>query len=258
VTSVGRFDRDSAALEQRINSHDRFGSRDLNAWIFEWLPAEPGDNVLDLGCGTGKQSVPLAQSVAPTGSVVSVDVSGDSLRALQDRADEADVREVVETVNAELDDLASVLAGRHFDAVLGSYSLYYARDGRKLLESIHELLNPEGVLFFCGPTRANNDELRRFHYGLRGEHPPPDTMGAVFMETEAPRLAGQLFSSVETSRFENPLRFDSADDLYRYWASYNLYDESLDDAFRSAAGEHFRTHGEFVTVKRALGVCAVR
>jgi ubiquinone/menaquinone biosynthesis C-methylase UbiE len=258
MTAVGRFDRDSAALEQRINTHDRFGSRDLNAWIFESLPAEPGDSVLDLGCGTGKQTIPLAESVGRTGNVVCLDASGDSLTTLQDRADKAGVREVVEPVQAELDDLASVLEGRNFDAIVGSYSLYYAQDHRRLLETIHGLLHVDGVLFFCGPTRANNDELRRFHYGMRGEQPPPDTVGAVFMETEAPRLAEQIFRSVVVSHFDNPLRFDSADALYSYWASYNLYDEGLDDAFRSAASEHFRAHREFTTVKRAVGIRAVR
>jgi SAM-dependent methyltransferase len=258
VARLGRFDQDSTALEERIRSHDRFGSRDLNTWIFGQLAPAPGQRVLDLGCGTGKQSLPLAEAVGLLGRVVCVDISSDALAILGGRADELGVGERVETVNATLDDVPSALEGGRFDRVLGSYSLYYARDPGALLNAIRDLLVPNGILFFCGPGRANNAELQRFHYGLLGEPPPPETHGAVFMEEDGRRTAEELFSSVSVSRFENPLRFDSAEALYRYWSSYNLYDDDLDAVFRVAAAAHFETHDEFVTVKRAVGVHAIR
>ena len=41
-------------------------------------------SVLDLGCGTGKQSVPIARIIGNKGSLVSVDVSPEALHYLNE------------------------------------------------------------------------------------------------------------------------------------------------------------------------------
>jgi hypothetical protein len=122
---------------------------------------------------------------------------------------------------------------------------------------IRRVLKPEGVLFFCGPSRANNVELKQFHYSLRGEEAPPETGAAVFMEDTGPQLARQLFQRIEVVQFENPLCFDNPEALYSYWSSYNLYDQNLDAVFRTAADRYFQTHAVFQTSKRVVGVKAV-
>ena len=77
------------------------------------------------------------------------------------------------------------------------------------------------------------------------------------MEVSGQDLARRLFPSVTVTAFENALRFDSANALYEYWRAYNLYDPSLDEAFRKAATRHFGRHADFTTVKRVVGVLAL-
>ena len=52
------------------------------------------------------------------------------------------------------------------------------------------------------------------------------------------------------------MQFDSADALYNYWSSYNLYDSRLDAAFKEAANKHFKKNDVFETIKRVIGVKA--
>lgn len=78
------------------------------------------------------------------------------------------------------------------------------------------------------------------------------------MEETGQRLAHEYFTRVEISTFQNSLKFDSAEALYRYWSSYNLYDERLDADFKAATTRHFQTHAVFETVKRVIGVKAFK
>lgn len=250
----GKFNTDTAALKQRIQAHDKFGSNDLNEWILQNLQVAPGHSILDIGCGTGKQTLPIAQIVGAAGHVLAVDLSRESLNILSNSSRESGVEQRIDVLCSEIDDLGENLQAQAFDRVLSSYALYYARHPQTVFEVLYRCLKPGGILFFCGPSKDNNAELKRFHYALRGEQPPAEAGGAVFMEETGQRLAHEYFARVELSTFRNPLRFDSAEALYRYWSSYNLYDERLDSAFRVAAARHFQTNEVFETVKRVIGV----
>jgi SAM-dependent methyltransferase len=256
--TIGRFDRDSAALTERLRSHELFGSRDVNDWIFAQLRVQPGHRVLELGCGTGKQTLPLAERVGRSGSVLAVDISEEALGALSREALARGVDGQILPCRVDLDHLADeIMSATEFDRALGSFSLYYAHDPARLFVTIYRHLTIGGLLFFCGPSRKNNAELRSFHDSVSG-HASGATAAALFMEDDGPRYVRELFADVSVTAFENPLRFESATELYRYWSSYYLYDDRLDDAFRAAGAEFFANHDQFVTVKRVIGVTAVR
>lgn len=253
----GQFNTDTAALARRIQAHQRFGGRDLDGWVREQVEIGEGNRVLDLGCGTGKQALPAARAVGATGRVTAVDLSEEAVAAVRRAADEGGFGDRVETFNAGFDEVDGVLGDRTFDRVVSCYALYYVREARPLFEALHRRMRPGATLFFCGPARANNRELKEFHHRLQGGE-PAGIAAAEFMEGTGQHLARELFGRVEVSTFENPLRFDSPGALHTYWSSYNLYNPALDDAFRAAAEEHFARAGVFETVKRVLGVKAYR
>jgi hypothetical protein len=117
---------------------------------------------------------------------------------------------------------------------------------------------PASLLFFCGPSVANNAELKQFCAQLDGasERRPEPDRAIEFMEVTGVELARGLFGEVEELEFENPLRFDSAEALVSYWTSYNLYDPELEEAFELAAQRHFEGNRVFETVKRMRAVRA--
>ena len=53
--------KDKKDLECRINLQEKYGTNDLNQWILKKLKLQPGDRVLDIGCGNGNQLVALLQ-----------------------------------------------------------------------------------------------------------------------------------------------------------------------------------------------------
>jgi SAM-dependent methyltransferase len=250
MSQVGRFDTDTAALRARLDSHARYSTGDMTGWALELLGARSGEDVLDVGAGTGAQTLRLAPEV---GSVLAVDASEESL-ALLAAAAPANVT----TLAGRFDELARRDCERRFDRAISCYAMYYADDSAALLARIAALLRDDGVLFLCGPSFENNAELRAFHWRLADAEPPGPTKPATFMEETAPAICRELFAGVERFGFENPVRYDSAQALVDYWRNYNLYDPELEERFERAAAEHFEDNPEFVTAKRVVGIRARR
>ncbi len=232
---------DSAMLETRLELNQRLSDFDLNQWIFGHFPFESGQKWLDLGCGTGKQSIPLSRGGC---EVVAVDASEESLAALKAAA--PDVR----TILSDMDQFGASSAER-FDRGVASYSLYYAKDHVRLFENLARLTD---AFFFCGPAHANNIELRRLVADLGGK-PVGPTFASSFMEETGPQLAREHFAQVDIFTFENEVVFPSADELYSYWSSHGSFDPSLDQRFREDAE---KLPMPFVNVKRGIGVAARR
>ena len=255
---TGRFDTDAAALARRIQINETYGSVDFDRWVFQHLELANGLSVLDLGCGTGKHTIPLCQLVGSEGRVTAFDISEQALAALSTRVKEAGVETQITIIKGDFDDVDTYLHGESFDRVLSSYALYYAKHPSKVLRFVHSALKPGGLLLFCGPARDNNRELRELHFTLQGKPFDPGTEASVFMEETGRELAYSLFSRVEIVELENTVRLDSADGLLSYWSSRNLYDENIAEAFRTAANRHFEAHSSFEIKKCITGVKAMK
>jgi SAM-dependent methyltransferase len=248
--TIGALDKDSGALAKRLELQHRLSTFRLNDWIFQHIDPKPGERWLDLGCGRGEQSLPLAKIVE---SVTSVDLSEESLAALR----AADDTDRIETVHVGLDDIEKLTTRSGFSGVVGSYSLYYANDPVALFRNISSALNDGGRLFFCGPAYENNIEIRSLSaIATSGSGLLTPTKPSQFMEDTALVICSSLFGSVEVFRFENHVRFTSVRDLVDYWTSHNLFRPDALDRFTALAKEHFERSDQFVNVKRGIGVLA--
>jgi trans-aconitate methyltransferase len=103
----------------------------LASGVLEWLNAQMGEFILDLGCGDGQ----LTQRVAATGAhVLGVDASQEMIAAARERGIEA------EQSNAEL----LPFHDGTFDAVFSNAVLHWVRDQDAMLSQVHRVLKPGG------------------------------------------------------------------------------------------------------------------
>src|SRR5436853_4959935 len=65
-------------LEKRIEINRAYSSVDFDRWLLRRLQVAPGEDILDVGCGSGAQTIPFSQVVGADGSVSAVDISADS------------------------------------------------------------------------------------------------------------------------------------------------------------------------------------
>jgi len=100
---------------------------------------QPGETVVDLGCGRGGDVVKAAERVGPSGAAVGVDASPAMLDAARERAAHLPQARFVESDLAAVD-LPAGLA----DVVLSSCAINHAPDKAAVYREIHRLLRPGG------------------------------------------------------------------------------------------------------------------
>jgi len=119
---------------------------------------EPGQRVLEVGCGPGFFTIPAARIVGEEGSLLALDVNPVAVEHVQRKIEEADVTNarviVTDAARAELPegsfDLAFVFG---FARPIGDMAAIWAE--------LHRLLKPQGILSIEGRIRPPG-ELFRF------------------------------------------------------------------------------------------------
>lgn len=111
--------------------------------VVQRLNARPGMRVLDVGCGPGRLTIPIARTVGPEGEVVAVDVQPGMLRRAEERARSAGLANIrFVQVDAGGAGLGSGLCDRAIlVTVLGEIP-----DRESALNAIFEALKPGGML----------------------------------------------------------------------------------------------------------------
>jgi SAM-dependent methyltransferase len=103
----------------------------LAGGVLEWLAAQPGERILDLGCGDGQLTARLLTTGA---DVVGVDASVAMVAAARGRGIAAD------EASAE----ALPYADASFDAVFSNAALHWVRDQDAMMAEVHRVLRPGG------------------------------------------------------------------------------------------------------------------
>ena len=49
------YEETTEDLQTRIDIHNQYGGRDIDAWMLDLLQPENRSKILDVGCGAGKQ-----------------------------------------------------------------------------------------------------------------------------------------------------------------------------------------------------------
>ncbi len=105
---------------------------------------QPGDVVLDLGCGAGFFTLPAAQLVGPQGRVVAVDVQPEMVAATQAAVQRAHLSNVEVRLAPSDYELPTPMTAA--DWVILAYILHEVSDPQQLLWVVQQTLRPHGRL----------------------------------------------------------------------------------------------------------------
>jgi ubiquinone/menaquinone biosynthesis C-methylase UbiE len=137
--------RQRRVWSRRVNSWDHHTPSGLEKVVTEVLAAanvRSGDDVVDLGCGTGQLSLPLAERGA---HVLAVDISSQMIARMVGKARDRSLSGV-EGVAMPIEDFS--MPAQSVDLVVTSYALHHLRDPDKsrVVSAAYNWLRPGGTL----------------------------------------------------------------------------------------------------------------
>ncbi len=237
-------------LEQRIAENRASQEIDLPTWIFERLAVHPQDQVLELCCGTGGQTLRFLETLGESGSILGLDVSGEALKTLASRV-EARHQQKLRLVEGGLDNLAGVLEkSSGFDLIFCAYGLYYSSDAVLTLNQARAWLKPGGRIAIVGPFGPNNKPLFDLVRQSGVSLPDPVVYSSErFMLETVLRWGVANFESVSINTMVNRVRWTAREKVLNYWQSTTFYEARRRTEFERLLQQHFQTHTEFVNEK---------
>ncbi len=146
---AGVFGRAAATYDTVIPFFEQFGAR-----LVEFAALQPGESVLDVGCGRGATLLPAAERVGPGGRVLGVDLAEEMVALLA--ADVAD-RGVRQAEVRRMDAQALEVEPGSFDVVLASFVLHLLPEPRRGAASIAGALRPGGRCVAAVPAGAGSE-----------------------------------------------------------------------------------------------------
>jgi SAM-dependent methyltransferase len=256
----GVFSRHASAYRDRVMGAVDRGEARGRTLVVELLQPRPGEFVLDVGCGPGVLTLPLARAVGEGGLVLGVDLADGMLRLLRQVAP-------VNVVLARMDMEALAVPDGRFDVVAVGHALQFSTDLGRTLGEIGRVLRPGGRFAASVPGAGGSAgtaarEVMDEVFGSRlPEAPlPADSAPTRRLVGSPERLAAAVeaagFREVATEAVEEVTTYRGPDELVAlslgWWACawrMEAVPENVRDEVRQEAVEALRSRfgdGEIV------------
>ena len=212
------------------------------------VPVRTDDDVLDVGCGTGRSTREAAR-LASNGSALGVDLS----RRMLERARASAAAEGLTNVRFEQADAqVHPFDAAAFDLVVSSFGAMFFADPVAAFANLHRSLRPEGRLgLLAWQELAANEWLTAVRGALAAGRdlptPPagaPGPFGLADAERTGEVLRAAGFTDVAVEGLHAPMRFGSdVDDAFAFMRTLGITRgllHDLDDATAAAALDALR------------------
>lgn len=238
----------SASLAARLEINRKHEGADFHGWLLGHLAAQPGMDVLDVGCGTGAQTLKMVDIVGPRGSVSAVDISPESIAKLN-----AVGAPNLQAETADMDDLAALIERqlriKRYDLAQSTYALYYAKRPATVLDAMFAAIKPGGRLAVCVP----NDPHSLSRFMARFVSLPEAVVSCTKMGRELlePYFRSH-FDEVSIHLLRNRSRISSVADVMTFLRNTSYYDPTVESRVLAAVESEIAANGAFVSEKNSL------
>jgi SAM-dependent methyltransferase len=131
------------------------------------LAPQPGERILDIGCGAGETSLELARAVGPDGRVTGVDISRPLLEIARRRAEGA--------AFIEADAQTYPFEAGAFDAAFSRFGVMFFAEPAAAFANIRRALKPGGRLAFVCWRPAAENPILSLPFAAAATYLPPPT-----------------------------------------------------------------------------------
>jgi len=145
--------------------------RSFRKMTVELAQVKPGDEVLEVGCGTGTLTIAAKAQVGPSGEVFGIDIAPEMIAVASRKAIKKGVN-----VSFQVGQIESIpFPDNRFDVVICSFMIFHMPEDvrRKGFTEIYRVLKPGGRLFiidFALPDKPWQRSFVKMHFGHMMQH----------------------------------------------------------------------------------------
>lgn len=258
MTNTTGWEYTETTLQQRIEIHEKYSKYEINDWIKVKINLKPGEKVLDIGCGNGKQAILYAGIVGSSGEVFGIDIAQDLLDVAKNVSKDVglDIKYLYHDANNPLP-----FESEKFEAISCCFSIYYYSDIKKTLDEMMRVLKKGGRIFIAGPTVNNAHEMLSVYAKVAGKKIPQIREERI--RDKILPLIKNTFTNVSVDVFKNPIEFPDSDTFLRYFTSTLLIQECKDNpvemsnklsVIEKEIDKIIHDNGKFVVTKEVYGI----
>ena len=222
----------AADLQKRIEIHEKYGTRTIDEWNVEVLNPQPGQSILDVGCGAGKQCFLFDKHTQGQAQIF----GGDFSEELLGKANERLAGLGSKNIHFQFLDFNKPFEFQDgkFDIATSSFAIYYASDLKFTFSEAYRVLKPGGRLFVTGPLPENKKMFYDIIKEATNKAIPP-MPGSSRFKGEIFNTIDSIFDKTELLSWENPLIFPEVEPFMEYvQASLNEDRKLWTDLFNNA------------------------
>jgi ubiquinone/menaquinone biosynthesis C-methylase UbiE len=242
----------SADLKMRLEMNKRYQDRDFSAWLRSRLAVRSGENILDVGCGTGAQAFFMLEDAGRTGSVVALDISHESVQSLNKDASSrgyTNLKAFQLDMGELKDKLMKDFESSRFTLAHSSYAIYYSPRRIDVLAEMQARLTSDGRLAIFTPCEPHGmvELASKFH-----QIPQPVIDSLKFGTEQLIPLFREAFWNVEIHFFQSELNITSAEDFLAFYQATTYYDKNSEEAIVDSVAESINKLGYFKVKKNGI------
>ena len=242
------------ALIKRISQNSSKSKIDLDEWILQHLniPKTKID-ILDLGCGTGKQIFNLIPHLSEESSITGFDISEQAVSEVINKARSNGYKNIFCT-KGDLDNCLNVFKGNKYDIIISTYAIYYSRNIKKLLIELEKLLKENGKMFISGYGKSSNKEIIDLsNQFISSSANPINQIENFISDTDLAEIS-KHYNKCETFELNNEIKFHSADDVLIWWRNHSLYSKEIEKNIVKWLRTYFAENTHYYLTKNVFGV----
>lgn len=244
----------ASSLNARLEANKRSQRIDFKEWSVKTLSPMEGEKVLEIGCGTGSQTIPVAQKIGKSGSLTYIDLSAESVALVNEKLGGAVTQRGIVGNMDEIDDLLKPDDGK-FDLIYSVYAMYYSKKPKPLLESLFKRLSSIGRLCIIGPESPHGFvELSRKYFEI-----PEEVDRSLNFRTEVVEsFLKEHFQTVEVCVIRNPQFFYSTEDALEFFRNTTYYSQKFEKQISEVIDQEISDRSVFVVDKYSSATKAQR
>ena len=232
----------SESLKNRINFNKKYSKYDFDDWIKKFYNFGASKNILDIGCGDGKQIDFAVQKKMKDSKIIGLDLSKKSIKKIALKHKKI---KNLQLINTDMDNIKNInekLKNNKFDLIHSTYSIYYSKNTIRLIEFLKSKLNKKSRLIITLPGKENT--LKKI-LKIKEDN---KKITRSKLETHF----NKNFDKVQINFLNNYLKINNLNDLLKFYVSSGIFDRNKFNYLKKYVEKQITKKGYFKINKSSV------